>query len=64
MTKELYEKAHFIKCRISDVNKTLDTIEKLRKKYVEDKELDLILMNTHGQYLNEISSLEREFNSL
>ena len=64
MDKIIYEKARMIKCRISDLNMNLDTIESLRKKYKDDQILELTLMSYHGKIYNEIQSLEKEFDKL
>ena len=64
MTNELYQKARFIKCQINDLNETLDTIERLRKKYKNDSELEIILQNTHAHNFNEIQKLKHEFDTL
>jgi hypothetical protein len=64
MEKEIYEKAHYIKCRIQDINNNIDKIEMLRKKYKDDFELNILLQNYYGRLLNDISELESKFVSL
>ena len=61
MDKELYEKARMIKCKIKDLNENLDMIERLRKKYKGDIDLDITLQNYHAMLFNDIQNLERDF---